>query len=303
MPLEYVSLFNFRNFSPTKVFLKKGLNIFFGKNGEGKTNFAESLLLLLRGKSFRKAAREELIKYGEDIAELEGKIEEDIVKIVLSKEERKVFLNGKRVSKADVRLKVFFINSDLLFYFKNSPHFRIKLIDKMCYNVFGAEFLIKYKRLIKSSRYQKIEPNNKIWQSLYERYSKEVDMLRVEFFKRIKKGHEEIKEFLNLSDCVIKFTEEKRKVLKIMRNDKKDLSLGELKALLFSIITSTISEVGEEKSILIFDDFNSEWDLDRQKMVKEVLRKKGFQCFLMESLSSEDRDFIIEKGEIKRLWH
>lgn len=53
MSFQKVELFNFRNFIKTEISLEDGVNVFYGDNAQGKTNFLESLYLLARGKSFR----------------------------------------------------------------------------------------------------------------------------------------------------------------------------------------------------------------------------------------------------------
>ena len=53
MPLQSIYLENFRLFKENKYNFSEGINIFFGKNGAGKTSVLESLDILLTGKSFR----------------------------------------------------------------------------------------------------------------------------------------------------------------------------------------------------------------------------------------------------------
>jgi len=53
---------NFRNLECVEIEPAMGLNYFYGENGAGKTSILEALFLLSRGKSFRTAASEELIR-------------------------------------------------------------------------------------------------------------------------------------------------------------------------------------------------------------------------------------------------
>ncbi|MAF80933.1 hypothetical protein CL628_02870 [bacterium] len=67
MYLEKLALHNFRNFTHVEqiVLPKSGLLIAAAPNATGKTNFLESIVMLLRGKSFR-AGHAECVQWGED---------------------------------------------------------------------------------------------------------------------------------------------------------------------------------------------------------------------------------------------
>ncbi|GAB4436399.1 MAG: DNA replication/repair protein RecF [bacterium] len=301
MPLEYVKLFNFRNFYKTETTFNKGLNVFFGRNGQGKTNLTEALLLVTRGKSFRKSKREELIRYGEKEAIIETAIDKNRIKIHIDKHNKRTLLNNKLLYRKQQLINCYFINSDLLFYFKNFSQFRIKLIDKLCYNVFGSEFLIYYKKYLKAAKNLRSETYNKIWLDLLKKYKNEVNCYRTEFFKKIKEEYNNVKETIELDDCIISFKGEEKRELNILRKDRKDLSLGELKSVLFSIIYSTIKIEEKGEKILIFDDFNSEWDYNRQKRIKNLINDLKIQSFIMQTEQRDDSNFIIQKGEIQSI--
>ncbi len=64
MRLKNLSLYNFRNIAQANVEFKSHVNIFKGLNGQGKTNFVESIYLLSKGKSFRTFDIGHLIKSG-----------------------------------------------------------------------------------------------------------------------------------------------------------------------------------------------------------------------------------------------
>lgn len=76
MDLVRINLTNFRNFSPkTTIELPRaGLLVAVAPNAVGKTNFLESIMVLLRGKTWR-ARIQECVKWGEDSFLLEGEIE------------------------------------------------------------------------------------------------------------------------------------------------------------------------------------------------------------------------------------
>lgn len=76
MHIKAISLLNFRNFSYVEKleFPAKALLVAAAPNATGKTNFLESLVVLLRGKSFR-SPLEECVKWGEDEAAVRGAIQ------------------------------------------------------------------------------------------------------------------------------------------------------------------------------------------------------------------------------------
>lgn len=76
MDLVRINLTNFRNFSPkTEVELpRSGLLVAAAPNAVGKTNFLESIMVLLRGRTWR-ARIQECVKWGEDSFLLEGEVE------------------------------------------------------------------------------------------------------------------------------------------------------------------------------------------------------------------------------------
>ncbi|MDC6448457.1 AAA family ATPase, partial [Alphaproteobacteria bacterium] len=49
-----ISLINFRNFNSLNLDFTKNCNVFYGKNGSGKTNILEALSLLTKGRGFKK---------------------------------------------------------------------------------------------------------------------------------------------------------------------------------------------------------------------------------------------------------
>ena len=53
MIIEKIKLTNFRNYKSLALSFEKGINIFYGSNGSGKTNLAEDIYFLSLTKSFR----------------------------------------------------------------------------------------------------------------------------------------------------------------------------------------------------------------------------------------------------------
>lgn len=66
MHITHLRIENFRNLETVEIRPETGLNYFFGENGAGKSSVLEALFLLSRGKSFRAAGSEELIRHQAD---------------------------------------------------------------------------------------------------------------------------------------------------------------------------------------------------------------------------------------------
>lgn len=66
MILESVSLENFRSAKKEIIRFFPGVNLLYGNNAEGKTNVLEAVYFFARGRSFRAARENELVRFGED---------------------------------------------------------------------------------------------------------------------------------------------------------------------------------------------------------------------------------------------
>lgn len=67
-----VRLNNFRNYGEKTLAFEPGINVIIGENGVGKTNLLEAVFILLEGSSMRTADIKEVIRIGEEKAEIRG---------------------------------------------------------------------------------------------------------------------------------------------------------------------------------------------------------------------------------------
>lgn len=74
MELNQIKLRNYRNYSELDLAFDPGVNLIVGDNAQGKTNLLEAVAYLGSGKSFRTQKNAELIKMGEEFAQLEGEV-------------------------------------------------------------------------------------------------------------------------------------------------------------------------------------------------------------------------------------
>ena len=73
MLLAAIEATNFRNLSG-RIEWGPRLNIIYGNNGQGKTNWLEAIYLLARTKSFRTQRLQEAIRFGEQLAIVRGTV-------------------------------------------------------------------------------------------------------------------------------------------------------------------------------------------------------------------------------------
>ncbi len=128
----------FRNLG--KLFLEpaEGLNVLEGLNGQGKTNFLESLVLLSGLRSFRGARFNQMVATGEEDFLIEGRFigsdgQEHVVQQYWKDRGKKIRLDDRPIRKQSDVLKLFpivFFGPDDLEIAKGSPSHRRTFMDE-----------------------------------------------------------------------------------------------------------------------------------------------------------------------------
>ena len=104
MRLSYLVVAGFRNLESVHIEPGQRFNLLYGLNGQGKTNLLEAIYLLGSSRSFRTPRLSELVRYGENQAQIQGTVEsggmENRLRLIIEPAGRKVEIDGKAVHKA-----------------------------------------------------------------------------------------------------------------------------------------------------------------------------------------------------------
>jgi DNA replication and repair protein RecF len=205
MILDFVEVNNFRNLSG-KIFWGPGLNILYGNNGQGKTNWLEAIHILSRIKSFRTQRLQETIRFGEDTAFIGGQVSSghDLhrdVRITLKENTRSICVNGKREQLARYLglLQVFAFTADQLEVVRGMPEARRHFIDRGISSLRPAyvQTVSDYNKVIKqksrilqdsSERELRLEETENLispWNEQLARLGTEIHKARIDYTERI----------------------------------------------------------------------------------------------------------------------
>lgn len=104
MQIKYVSLENFRNLAPLQLTPAEGINLLYGENAQGKTNFLESLYFCAMGRSLRGRSEQQLIAFDAQESHIRLETERlyrcDRIDVHLKRNEKKgIAVNGIPVRK------------------------------------------------------------------------------------------------------------------------------------------------------------------------------------------------------------
>ena len=190
-----IKLNNFRNFKQYSIEFSKNCNVFYGKNGSGKTNILEAISLFNKGRGIRKDQIINFIKYNEDnfvnfanFEETKGKYEIKInSEISNNNSVKKIYLNNDSSKEALDHLYslfsflVFLPETERLFI--ASPNFRRNFIDKFIFsqnNKYNT-LINKYKRnIIERTKVLNLDGYESSW---LEKIEQNISSTGIEIYK------------------------------------------------------------------------------------------------------------------------
>jgi len=157
MLLESLEAQNFRNLQG-KLPCAAGLNIIFGENGQGKTNWLEAIYLLATTKSFKTTRLQEAIKFDEELAIVRGTVHqgEDInrvLQVAMQGNTKSLSVNNKKetIQRFLGQLHAVVFNSDELEIVRGNPDARRKFLDGGIVSIYPpfVQTLADYNRVIR----------------------------------------------------------------------------------------------------------------------------------------------------------
>ena len=160
MFLRSIRARDFRNLVG-EVHWADGINVIYGYNGQGKTNWLEAIHLLAHAKSFRTRHLQESISFGKPEASVQGQVArgsevERELQIDIRANSRQTFVNSKRESLANyaAQLHAVWFTADELEVVRGGPEARRGFIDRGAISLHPsyAQVLGNYGKVIKQKK-------------------------------------------------------------------------------------------------------------------------------------------------------
>lgn len=85
MILDKIELNDFRNYQSQSFEFSTSVNVVWGKNASGKTNLLEAIYLLSTGNSFRAKIIDEMVRFGQELGRVKGKVNLRDLEVVVTR--------------------------------------------------------------------------------------------------------------------------------------------------------------------------------------------------------------------------
>ena len=183
MAYKNLNLFQFRNIKNTEIKLEEGVNIFYGENGQGKTNLLEALFFLSRGRSFRTTEPSRCISMFKEESFSESNVAliksnykdslnvDNSLKVQIENNKKTFWINEKRTvsTKLSTFCPTVLFSPESLASIKEGPQERRNLIDDI------IEQLPEYSKAV--SQFRKIlKTRNKVLGDVMREFKKESEV-------------------------------------------------------------------------------------------------------------------------------
>ena len=214
MRIKTLRVKNFRNYAEEEFSFGDGLNVIRGANAQGKTNAAEAVFLLCTGYSPRATKDNQLVKRGEERAEIacraESRYGEISIEMEISRAEKKsVKINGTpilRLGELPGNVYSVFFNPNELKLVKESPEDRRRFMNislsQMSRNYLFSlnrynKILQQRNNLLKESDRLLVRETLPVWDAEFSKYAAKIILLRNEFLKMLAPLAEEAHAYLS----------------------------------------------------------------------------------------------------------
>lgn len=253
MKIKKLFLQNFRNYERENFEFSDGLNILFGKNGQGKTNCAEAVFYLCTGTSLRIRHDKQLIRMGAEcaniVAEAENRYGRVTIEADIYENKREIRVNGSKIHKnADLmgHINSVFFSPGELRLIQDGPDERRRFMNISISQTSPAYYtaLLRYNKildqrntLLKNRDVDLVLDTLPVWDEQLCKYAAIIVKKRAEFVEKLAPYAKEYHAFLTDGgeELVIKpdrvYEGEKSEISKklltrLENNYEKDLRLG-----------------------------------------------------------------------------
>ncbi|MDO8484710.1 MAG: DNA replication/repair protein RecF [Candidatus Limnocylindrales bacterium] len=138
--LATISLLDFRGYPSLDVAFGPGPHLIWGPNAAGKTSLLEAMVLLAWGRSHRTSADGELVRWGADLARVEGHVGSDVLEVAVVRAgatgtagRKRIQVNGlgRRAAGLAGLLRVVVFAPEVMLLIAGSPSLRRAVIDQL----------------------------------------------------------------------------------------------------------------------------------------------------------------------------
>jgi DNA replication and repair protein RecF len=140
--LEHLRLSGLRSYATLEAAFGHGPHLVWGPNAAGKTSLVEAMVVLARGGSHRTTADAELIRWGTDVARIEGHASDDEIEVALVRPgsaaaatgaRKRIRVNGvaRRATALAEKLRVVLFAPEDMLLVAGSPSLRRATVDQL----------------------------------------------------------------------------------------------------------------------------------------------------------------------------
>lgn len=223
MKIEKLQLVNFRSYDYVSLCFDRMLTVFYGKNGQGKTNLLESMFYAAFGLSHRTSKEEDMLKFATEGMAVSAEFSKGDGSHSIrmkryfdsGKYKKEIKLDGKKVTAKDHYgyLNIVMFSPEDLQIVKGEPALRRRFLDMEISQTdpLYYDFLIRYRRVLRQrNSLLKIVREKNIPQSELDIWDEEISALNAGILcKRLSN----IKKLKNISSSIFHVLSERNDIL------------------------------------------------------------------------------------------
>jgi len=201
MTITNLQVTNFRNLFSLNIELHNNCNLFYGKNGSGKTSILEAIYYLGFGRSFRTHLLKRLVNDKTDKFSLFCKIKNDsfiiplgIERSFLNADVNQIKISGEKVRSTSELVKILplqLLNQTVFRFFEFGPKVRRQFVDWGLFHVEPTFFSLwkKVERILEQRnaalRSESKIANIKLWDKEFVQAATELDIMRKQYITEL----------------------------------------------------------------------------------------------------------------------